>query len=225
MATELERAAGRTPTPAKVQSAAMALLKRVVKEHKRVIFGGDNYAAEWHTEAERRGLPHLRDTVDSLASLKARKNGDLFRRYGVLNKAEFESRITVQYEKYVKQITIEAETMITLARQHVLPAALQQQHRLAEATATTEAAGVKCPDTRAALGAFVNLVSRLQEALARLEKAAAHHDDDPVKHATWMRDKVKPAMDDLRTYADALESQVASDLWPLPTYRELLFLK
>jgi glutamine synthetase len=225
MATELERAAGRTPTPARVQAAAMALLKKVVKEHKRVIFGGDNYAAEWHTEAERRGLPHLRDTVDSLASLKARKNGDLFRRYGVLNKAEFESRITVQYEKYVKQITIEAETMISLARQHVLPAALLHQHRMAEATATTEAAGVKCPDTRAALGAFVNLVSRLQEALARLEKAAAHHDDDPVKHATWMRDKVRPAMDDLRTFADALETQVASDIWPLPTYRELLFLK
>ncbi len=225
VATELEGAVGRTPTPAKIQSAAMGLLKKVVRQHKRVIFGGDNYAEEWHTEAERRGLPHIRDTVDSLASLKAKKNGDLFKRYGVLNKAEFESRITVQYEKYVKQLTIEAETISVLTRRQVLPAALRHQHRMAETVTTTEAAGVKCNDTRAALGEFVNLVSRLQEALGRLEKATAHHDDDPVKHATWIRDKVKPAMEDLRTYADALEARVADDLWPLPTYRELLFLK
>jgi len=225
MATALESAAGKEPTPARLQSAVMGLLKKVVKEHKRVIFGGDGYSQEWHVEAERRGLPHLRDTVDSLASLKAKKNVDLFKKYGVLNKAEFDSRIHIAYEKYVKELTIEAETMVSLARTQLLPAALRHQARVAEAVANTEAAGVKAKDTFTALGEFVNLVSRFQEAIAILEKVTARHDEDPVRHATWIRDKVKPAMAQVRTYGDALETQVASDLWPLPTYREVLFLK
>jgi glutamine synthetase len=225
VATELERAAGKNPAPAKLQSAVISVLKRLVKEHKRVIFGGDNYSSEWHKEADARGLPHLRDTVDSLAALKAKKNIDLFKKYGVLNKAEFDSRIHVAYEKYIKELTIEAESMISIARTQILPAALQHQARVANAVATTEAAGVKCKDTATALGEFVNLVSRFQEALRVLEKVEGHHDDDPVKHATWIRDKVKPAMADLRTYGDALETQVGADLWPLPTYRDMLFFK
>jgi glutamine synthetase len=225
VATELERTAGKEPSPARLQGAVMALLKKIVKQHKRVIFGGDNYSQEWHEEAEKRGLPHLRDTVDSLMSLKARKNSDLFKKYGVLNKAEFDSRIHIAYEKYVKELGIEAETMISIARTQILPAALQHQARIANAVASTEAAGVKAKDTYTALGEFVNLVSRFQESIAALEKAAGHHDDDPVKHATWIRDKVKPAMAQLRSYGDSLEAQVSADLWPMPTYRELLFLK
>jgi glutamine synthetase len=125
----------------------------------------------------------------------------------------------------VKELGIEAETMVAIARTQILPAALQHQARIANAVASTETAGVKAKDTFTALGEFVNLVSRFQEAITALEKAAGHHEDDPVKHATWIRDKVKPAMAQLRTYGDALEVQVSADLWPLPTYRELLFLK
>jgi glutamine synthetase len=225
MATELERAVGKNPTPAKVQSAAMGLLKKLVKQHKRVIFGGDGYSQAWHVEAEKRGLPHLRDTVDSLATLKARKYGELFRKYNVLNRSEYDSRITIAYEKYNKELTIEAETMVTIARTQLLPAALRHQTLLAQAVDQTEGAGVKCGETSAMLGEFVNLVARFQESITALEKVANHHDDDPARHAAWIRDKVKPAMHALRNYADQLESQVASDLWPLPTYRELLFLK
>jgi glutamine synthetase len=224
-ATELERAAGKAPTPARLQSAVMALLKRLVREHKRVLFAGDNYAQEWHEEAEERGLPHLRDTVDSLAALKAKKNGDLFRKYGVLSKAEFDSRIAVSYEKYIKELTIEAEAMVSIGRTQILPAALQHQTRIANAVAATESAGVKAKETYTALGEFVNLVSRFQEAVGTLEKVVGHHDEDPVRHSAWMRDKVKPAMAQLRAYGDALEAQVSADLWPLPTYREILFLK
>jgi glutamine synthetase len=224
-ATELERTAGKVPAPARLQASVMALLKKIVKQHKRVIFGGDNYSPEWHEEAERRGLPHLRDTIDSLASLKARKNSDLFKKYGVLTRAEFDSRLHISYEKYVKELDIEAGTMISIARTQILPAALLHQARIANAVASTEAAGVKAKDTFTALGEFVNLVSRFQEAIAGLEKTLAHHEDDPVKHATWIRDKVKPAMAQLRTYGDALEAQVSSDLWPMPTYREMLFIK
>ncbi len=225
VATELERAVGKSPTPSRLQSAVLGLLKKLVKEHKRVIFGGDNYSEDWHKEAERRGLPHLRDTVDSLANLRLKKNSDLFRKYAVLNKAEYDSRVMISYEKYVKELTIEAESMVSMARIQILPAALTHQRRVAEAVVATEAAGVKAKDTLTALGEFVNLVTRFQEATATLEKAVGHHDDDPIKHATWIRDRVKPAMAQLRTYGDHLEGQVAADLWPLPTYREMLFLK
>ncbi len=225
MATELERTLGSNRTPARVQSAAMALLKKVVKQHKRVIFDGDNYSQEWHKEAAKRGLPHLRDSVDALATLRSKVNADLFKKYGVLSKSELDSRTFVAYEKYNKQLTIEAETMISMGRTMILPAALRHQALMAEAVSRTEAAGVKCNDTSAALGEFVNLVSRFQESLVALEKVAGHHDDDMVKHATWIRDRVRPAMAQLRTYADTLETHVAGYLWPLPTYRELLFLK
>jgi len=224
-ATELERAVGKSPTPARVQAAAMKLLKKIVKQHKRVIFAGDGYSLEWHAEAERRGLPHLRDSVDAFGALRARRNVDLFKKYGVLSKTEFDSRVLIGYEKYVKQLTIEGEAMLAIGRTQILPAALQHQARVAAAVSATEAAGVKCNDTLQALGEFVNLVSRFREALAALEKAVGHHDEDPIRHATWIRDKVKPAMDHLRTYADSIEMLVAADLWPLPTYRELLFLK
>lgn len=225
VATALEKAVGANPTPAKVQAAAMALLKKLVKQHKRVLFNGDGYSQEWHKEAEKRGLPHLRDSVDALATLKSRKNADLFKKFGVLNKAEYESRIAIQYEKYIKQLSIEAETMVAIGRTQILPAAIEHQGRTAASVASTEAAGVKDKDSLEALGEFVNLVSRFRESLEKLEKAVGHHDDDFVKHASWIRDKVKPAMADVRLYADTLELHVAAGLWPLPTYRELLFLK
>jgi glutamine synthetase len=115
--------------------------------------------------------------------------------------------------------------MLAIGRTQILPAALLHQARVAAAVSTTEAAGVKCNDTLQSLGEFVNLISRFREALGVLEKTVAHHDEDPVRHATWIRDKVRPAMGQLRTYADSIELQVSADLWPLPTYRELLFLK
>src|SRR5688572_15509189 len=103
MATELEKAVGARSNAAKLQSAVMAVLKKVIKQHKRVFFDGDNYSEEWHAEAERRGLPNLRDSVEAFRVLKARKNVDLFRKYGVLTKAEYDSRIHIAIEKYVKQ--------------------------------------------------------------------------------------------------------------------------
>jgi glutamine synthetase len=225
MATELEKAAGPKPSPSKLQAAVLSVLKKVIKQHKRVIFGGDNYSEEWHEEAERRGLPHLRDSVEAFAVMKQKKNADLFRKYAVLNKAELDSRVHIAYEKYVKQLDIEAQTMISMARQMILPAALQHQAEVAHAVSTTEAAGVKCADTHQALGEFVNLVSRFREALGRLEKVAGHHDADATKHAQWIKDKVKPAMAELRALADTMETHVESSLWPMPVYREMLFLK
>jgi glutamine synthetase len=225
VAGELEKAAGAKPTPAKLQLAVIAVLKHLIKDHKRVIFDGDNYSEEWHTEAERRGLPNLRDSVEAFGVLRAKKNVDLFKKYGVLSPAEHDSRTHIAIEKYIKQLGIEAETMVSMARNHILPAALRHQQQMAETIAATKAAGVDCADTTAALRSFVDLVTRLRATTAAVEQAAAHHDSDPRKHAAQISRELKPAMAELRVVVDTLETVVAADLWPLPNYRDLLFLK
>jgi glutamine synthetase len=201
------------------------VLKRLIHSHKRVIFDGDNYSEEWHAEAERRGLPNLKDSIAAFAVLRDKKNAELFKKYGVLTQPELDSRTHIALEKYIKQLGIEAETMVSMARNQIMPAALQQQQRMAAAIATTKAAGVECPDTTVALRSFVDLVSRLGNATAAVDRAGAHHESDPLKHATQISRELKPAMADLRTVVDTLETLVAADLWALPTYRDLLFLK
>jgi glutamine synthetase len=225
VATELEKAAGSKPTPAKLQLGVIAVLKKLITEHKRVIFDGDNYSQEWHAEAERRGLPNLHDSVEAFGVLRAKKNADLFKKYKVLSHPELESRTHIAIEKYIKQLAIEAETMVSMARNQILPAALQHQQSVAEAVAATKAAGVDCADTTDSLRSFVQLVTQLRNTTAAVERAAAHHDADPMKHASQISRELKPAMNELRNTVDMLETLVAADLWPLPTYRDLLFLK
>ena len=225
VATELEKAAGAKGTPEKVQQVALPLLQKIIKAHKRVIFDGDNYSPDWHKEAAKRGLPILSDSVSSFAVLKSKKTADLFKAYGVLNKAEVESRYHIAVEKFVKQMGIEADTAVNMARTLVLGAALQQQELLASALGALDAAGVKAPDQKKALEEFVGLVSQLRKATARLEKANNVHTDDPLKHAQHIAKEVKPAMAELREVVDTLETQVSAEFWPLPSYSEMLFLK
>jgi glutamine synthetase len=225
MATELEKAAGKRPSAARQQEAVMAVLKKVLKAHKRVIFDGDGYAEAWHGQAEKRGLPILKDSVAAFPVLKAARTATLFQKYNVLSKPEVESRWHIAVEKYVKQMLIEAETMVSLARSMILPAALQHQTLMADAVGSTMAAEVACDTERSALEAFVGQVASLRTAIVKLEKTLAHEGDDLARHAEHIARKMKPAMDELRVVADQLEANVAAELWPFPTYRELLFLK
>ncbi|MBL8990691.1 MAG: glutamine synthetase III [Phycisphaerae bacterium] len=226
VATQLEKAAGKNPSPQKVQQAVRTVLARIVKQHKRVIFNGDGYSEAWHKEAERRGLPHLRDSVDALPVIKSRKACDLMSRYKVLTKVEMQSRCTIFLEKYVKQVTIEAETMASMARTQIIPAVLQHQRRLAEAVAATQAADVGCAEQRDVLEGYVEAAGRMHEALRGLEKALHHHaGGDEMDHARHVRSHVKPAMAKLREAVDTLETMTSEDLWPLPSYRDLLFIK
>jgi glutamine synthetase len=143
----------------------------------------------------------------------------------VLNKAEVDSRAHITVEKYVKQKTIEAETMVQMARQLILPAALEQQRRSAATLGATETAGVKDARLRTSLQEYVATVGSFAGAVERLDKIAAEHDDDPMTHARYIKTKVRPAMAEVRLLADQLEQLIARDVWPLPTYRDLLFLK
>ncbi|HEX6991700.1 MAG TPA: glutamine synthetase III, partial [Gemmatimonadales bacterium] len=174
VATELERAAGKRPSAAKQQEAVIGVLKKVLKSHKRVIFDGDGYSEKWHKEAEKRGLPALKDSVAAFPVLKAPKTVALFQKYDVLSRPEVESRWHIAVEKYVKQMTIEAETMVALARSMILPAALQHQALMAEAVGATLAAEVACDEEHAALEAFVGQVASLRTAIGKLERTLVH---------------------------------------------------
>ncbi len=205
--------------------AAIGLVRKLIHEHKRIIFDGDNYSTEWHEEAKRRGLPILQDSVEAFPVLNSKKTADLFKKYGVLNKAEVDSRYHIAVEKWVKQLGIEADTMGVMARTLILPAALEHQRRTAEALAATTGAGVEDKAGKAELTALVKLISEFREAIDALEAEAAVEHADPMAHARHIKAKVKPAMAEVRRLGDLLQLDVAADLWPMPVYRELLFLK
>jgi glutamine synthetase len=225
VANELEKELGSKATEEKLLKAVRSLLQKIIKQHKRVLFDGDGYTKEWHEEAKKRGLPNHRESVSALEVIGNKKNIDLFKKYGVLTKAEVESREHIFLEKYIKQVAIEGETALLMAKTYILPAAIRQQTELAEAVAATEAADVDASDVRENLEGFASVVVTLRAAMKTLETALNHEGGDVVAHARFIRDKVRPAMSELRTIADDLESRISHDLWPLPTYREMLVIK
>jgi glutamine synthetase len=225
VATRLEKTLGKNATPAKLETAVRSLLKEIVREHKRIIFDGDNYTQAWRDEAAKRGLPNNRETVAALAPLKLKKTSDLFAKYSVMGKTEVAARTSIFFEKYNKQIVIEARSMISVARRWIMPAAIRHQTTLADALAATSAVDMESTDAREELEHIAELIARMREAIRRVEDAIAHSDEDPEKEAIHLRDKAVPAMTDLREAADELEQHVADELWPLPTYREMLFIK
>jgi glutamine synthetase len=225
IATDLERAAGERPSAAKQAQAVLSVLKKVIREHKRVIFDGDGYSQAWHKEAAKRGLPILQDSTAAFPVLGAKKTVELFKKYEVLSPAEVASRQHIAVEKYVKQLMIEAEMMVSIARSQILPAALEHQGLMADTINSTEAAGVKCEAERKALKEFVGLVTGLRAGIAAVERECGNHAGDPMEHARHINSKVKPAMAELREVVDTLEQHVSAEIWPLPTYRDLLFLK
>ena len=227
LCTDLEKAIGKKTGDAEaIKSAVRTVLQKLIKQHKRVIFNGDGYDNAWHVEAEKkRGLPNLRNTVQALPVLTAKKNIALFSNYNVLKEVEVQSREHIYVEKYIKQVLIEAETAVQMAETQILPAALRHQTELAEAIAATAAADVDAADSREALEEFVEHVGTLRDRIAKLEKLSDEHNSDAHKHADHIAKKVIPAMNDLREAVDFLETKVAADLWPLPTYREMLRIK
>ena len=223
IATSLE---GATKGGKSLHQAIGDLLPGVLKESKKVIYNGDGYTDEWQAEAAKRGLPNLKNTVDSIPTIISKASIDLFGKYKVFTKRELESRYAIYSENYVKTINIEALTAIMMAKTMILPAALRYQAEVAGAVSATKAAGVDPAAQVEALQELTGAIGKLQSATKALATAAHHHaDGDAYAHAKAMRDTVVPALVELRAAGDALEELVADDLWPLPTYREMLFIK
>ncbi len=225
VATDLEKRIGKSHTTEKLQTAVKGLLKELVTTHKRVVFDGDNYSEKWHKEAEKRGLPHLRTTADALAVFHDKKNIDLFVKYGILNERELDARTDIAYERYCKTLAIEARTLVRILRTEVLPAAIRYESELADAVASKRLSERAAIAEESILDEISDLVARLREAIAEVERAETNHPKDLVAHAGQIRDDLVPAMSSARALADALERSIAHDLWPLPTYEEMLFVK
>jgi glutamine synthetase len=197
-----------------VSAAVAEVVAASYAANKQVCFGGDNYSDEWHAEAERRGLKNLRTTPDALPEVVSEQTVAAFGAYNVLSERELESRYEVFLEQYGTRLNIEAETTASIARTMVLPATVRH---LAELEAVGHEGLIA--ETRGLLDELVDGIRVLEELNAREGDLGA------LEHATFMRDEIIPAMDAVRAVADRLERIVADDLWPLPKYSEILFIK
>jgi glutamine synthetase len=224
IATELAKAGkGGKDLNAEIQS----LLQRIFAESKKVIYNGDNYVDAWQVEAEKRGLPNRRNAVDSIPDLIAPKSIEMFGKYGVFSERELHSRFEILLENYKKTIAIEAGLTLQMATRMILPAALRYQAQVAQSIANLKAAGVTVPKSQTALlSELTETIESLQGSIDKLTDAAeSHASGDTLAHAKHARDAIVPAMAEVRAAGDNLEALVADDLWPLPTYQEMLFIK
>ncbi len=217
IATRLEAAEGDFDT------AVQELLREIITEHGRVVFNGDGYSEAWHKEAEKRGLPNLRTAADAIPVLGQPEIIELFEKYNVLSRREVESRKEVKLEQYVMTIQVEANLMLKMGRTMIYPAAVRYQSELATNCANLKAAGLECDSTT--LQKVTQCINELRDGLDKLETLMAHESDDLEAEARYACDTLIPAMNAIRAHADALEEMVADDLWPLPTYQEMLFIK
>jgi glutamine synthetase len=223
IATNLEKA---TAGGKDLKKAIQDLLPGIIKESKKVVFGGDNYTAEWHQEAEKRGLPNLRNTVDALPVILRKDSIELFGKYRVYSERELQSRFAILAENYVKTINVEARLTSFMGKTMIVPAALRYQGEVAVAVNATKAAGVDNSAQMELLKSLTGTLGDFQKALAKLDHEMEHHaSGDLLAHAKHSRDGVLPAMATVRSVGDKLEGIVADDLWPLPTYREMLFIR
>ena len=222
-ATELEKA---LKEGKKLQAAVKLLLVKLVKENKRIIFNGNGYSEEWQKEAGKRGLLNHRTSVDAYAEGIKPDVIKTFEKYGVLNEREIRARYEIALEQYNKTINVEAQLMVLMGNRFILPAAYRYQTELAQSISAVKAAGATAKESRKALDHLVKLTDEVNVRVSHLQELLEHEGDgNAEKHAKYFRDKVIPTMNALREAADGLEVIVPHDLWPLPTYREMLFIK
>jgi glutamine synthetase len=205
--------------------AVAKLLTRVIKEHKRIVFNGNNYSAEWEKEAKKRGLLNLRNTVDALPEMVTKPVIALLERFKVLTGREMHARYEVFLEHYNKTVNVEGQLMVLMANRFMMPAALEYQTRIGQSVAAVRAGGASSGQGKKLLATYTKLVDRFKVQADALTTVLEHGGSSPESHAKYMRDKVIPAMEQLRALGDAIEVLTPHDIWPLPTYREMLFVK
>ncbi|MEM6364211.1 MAG: glutamine synthetase type III, partial [Planctomycetota bacterium] len=221
-ATKLEEATGGDSE--KLNGAVQTLLTEIINECAPVIFDGDGYSEEWHEEAGRRGLLNLKTTADALPQLITPETEEVFEKYGVLSKRELHSRFETYVEQYCLTVDVEASLALKIAKTMIFPAAVRYQSELASACANLKLVGYEF-DTDT-LDHVTGLVKSLQDSISKLELAISEcGSGDGMEEARHHCDVILPAMLEVRTFVDQLEGCVADDLWPLPTYAEMLFIK
>ncbi len=212
-----------------INQAVFEVLKSEIKTIKPILFNGDNYTKEWEAEAKRRGLPNEKTTPSALKALVTDKSLRLFEKYEVLSNAELKSRYLIHVERYIKDLEIEVKCMNQICLTQVIPAAVAYQKKLARAIMETRevlgSAAVVSSQVEL-LKKILDLINKIyaahKEIQSKLEQAAALHDEP--KKAEMLGGKVKPLMDELREFVDALEALVDDEIWPLPKFWEMLFI-
>ena len=218
IATRLEKAKDKN-------AEAAAIIKDVYAKHSRIVFNGNNYSDEWAKEAQKRALPNVKNSVDALKAFVTDKAISLFGKYEVLSEKELHSRYEIYVETYAKQINIEALTAIDMAKKQLLPAGIEYGTFLADSISSFQAVSVGAPVQEDLLKQLGALLTSAYKNLTKLEGAVSKAQglSDCVKQAEAYRDKVFPAMQSLRGDIDGMEMLVPSDMWPIPTYADLLF--
>ncbi len=201
-----------------LNTSIQTLLTELANENAAVVFNGNGYSEEWHVEAEKRGLPNLKTTVDALPQLNTPEVIKLFDKYNVLTPRELKSRYEIYLETYVKTVLVEAKLVIKMGKTLILPAAIRYQAELNGAAAASGPA-------KKLLAEVSGYADKLDSSLASLEKSLGHEASSVEAEAKHLKDDVLPLMLSVRSAADSLESIIADDLWPLPTYQEMLFMR
>ncbi|MCL1984823.1 MAG: glutamine synthetase type III, partial [Betaproteobacteria bacterium] len=211
-------------SPGKLNAAVQSFIQHVIEEHSAVIFNGDGYSEIWHKEAVRRGLPNLCAGPEAIQQLCTPEALHLFAQHQVLNKQEVKARQDIYFEQYCKTVRTEARITARTARTIIYPAAMRYQGELAATCANMKAIDMEYKAVT--LNELTTKLRSMQQAVLTLEQllGAAPMKDFP-EEARYCRDRVLPAMNEARRWADALENIVADDLWALPSYQEMLFIK
>ena len=203
------------------------LIKEYATEHQRIVFNGNGYSEEWVAEAQKRGLPNIKSMVDAIPAYTAPESVAAFEKFGVFTKSELESRVEIEYETYAKTINIEAKAMIDIAGKQIIPAVIKYTTELGQSIATVKSACASA-DVSAQTDILTetsSLLAETQKALKSLETVTAKGTEmgEGKEQAVYYRDEVKSAMDALRAPVDKLEMIVDKDLWPMPSYGDLIF--
>ena len=201
------------------------LIKEYMTKHQRIVFNGNGYSDEWVKEAEKRGLPNIKSMIEAASTLTSDKAVALFEKFGIYTEAELKSREEIIYETYAKSINIEALTMIDMAGKQIIPAVVKYTKVLADSVVAVKAAGADATVQTDLLKQVSKKLEAMQKALVKLEKAEAKGSamTDAKEQAFYYKDTVMAVMAELRKPADELEMIVDKDLWPIPTYGELMF--
>ncbi len=227
VADVLSEIADRLEKAEDIKAEINIIVKEIVKNHKRILFDGNGYSEEWHKEAEKRGLPCAKDTIEAYGAYKTEESVELFSKHNVMNRTEVDSRYDIYLDTYVKEVNIEALTMIDMAKKEILPAVMKYSDFIAEnISKLSKIEGTDYSYQLSLLKKLTFNISVCGNAVERLERgvsSASSSKEVILKKATLYRDKVLPAMADLREVCDKLEELTDKKYWPIPTYSDILF--
>lgn len=207
-----------------ITAKAMEIVIDTFKKHQRIIFNGNGYSDDWVVEAEKRGLPNLKTTVDALPYFASEKSLNLFEKHGVFTKIETQTRTDIMIEDYSKALNIEMLTALEMAKQEILPACLEYTNFMVEGIAKKESIGISVPHEKGKASKLASLTEDLISKIDTLDDVAAVvPEGTAVEVATYYKEQALPAMNAVREVADTLETMVSKEYWPFPTYTELLY--